>query len=531
MNRPNFLFFITDQQPYTHLGCYGNTVLKTPHIDTLAQQGSRLEHFYVAAPVCMPNRASLMTGRMPSLHGVRHNGINLDLQANTFIHLFRAAGYRTALIGKSHLQNFTSMKPGYPPPTIAQGLQAPPGSLTEARMQGFLDSDYEVENEERWEQQADHQVPLPYYGFDYVKLCTDHGDRVGGEYRRWLKERATLDQIPGPEHALLRSGLNPQLYQTAVPEHLHPTWYVAQETANYLEDHARGHQTRPFFVQCSFPDPHHPFTPPGKYWEMYDPADISLPASFYSSSHDQIPPLAHLYQQHLQGLAPQRWTSPFIASEEAAREIVAKTYGMVSFIDAAVGHVLERLERLGLWNNTVIVFTSDHGDWMGAHGLFLKGPLHYQNLIRVPFIWLDPDPRYNTGAQKALGNTLDIGRTLLARAKLAPYNGHQGMDLLGVLAGESKGNADILVEQTTQYHYLGFDRLVRVYSYLNSQYRLSVWEGCEWGELYDLNADPDELNNLWGNSTQAGLRSALLHKMVQKMQALGDQSPYPSRVA
>src|SRR5262245_9575968 len=104
--RPNFLLFITDQHRVDFLGCSGHPVLKTPHIDSMAARGVRFTRFYVATPVCMPNRATLMTGRMPSVHGARSNGIPLPLRSNTFVGLLRASGYSTALVGKSHLQNF-----------------------------------------------------------------------------------------------------------------------------------------------------------------------------------------------------------------------------------------------------------------------------------------------------------------------------------------------------------------------------------------------------------------------------------------
>ena len=115
-DRPNVLFFITDQLRADHLGCYGNRIIRTPAIDSLAARGTAFDRFYVASPVCQPNRATLMTGRMPSLHGVRYNGISLSLAANTFVDLFRAAGWRTALIGKSHLQNMTGL------PTVVENL-------------------------------------------------------------------------------------------------------------------------------------------------------------------------------------------------------------------------------------------------------------------------------------------------------------------------------------------------------------------------------------------------------------------------
>ena len=108
---PNFLLIITDQQRADHLGCYGNSVVQTPNIDGLAAAGTRFDRFYVATPICMPNRATLMTGRMPSLHGARQNGIPLSLTATTFVDILRAAGYDTVLVGKCHLQSINGTPP------------------------------------------------------------------------------------------------------------------------------------------------------------------------------------------------------------------------------------------------------------------------------------------------------------------------------------------------------------------------------------------------------------------------------------
>src|SRR5436190_23410852 len=125
-DRPNILFFITDQLRADHLGCYGNTTIRTPAIDQLAARGVTFDRFYVASPVCQPNRATLMTGRMPSLHGVRHNGIELSLEETTFVDVLREAGYRTALVGKAHLQNITGAPAQWPPdPGARSSPEAP----------------------------------------------------------------------------------------------------------------------------------------------------------------------------------------------------------------------------------------------------------------------------------------------------------------------------------------------------------------------------------------------------------------------
>ncbi len=147
--RPNFLFFITDQHRADHLGCYGNPIVKTQNIDGLAASGLRFRNFYVACPICMPNRIVLMTGRMPTINGSRHNGIPLDLEAVTFVDLLRSAGYRTALIGKSHLQDMTS----HPVPNRIEataGLAPPANELREANWRRRSGPAYEVEIGKLW---------------------------------------------------------------------------------------------------------------------------------------------------------------------------------------------------------------------------------------------------------------------------------------------------------------------------------------------------------------------------------------------
>jgi arylsulfatase A-like enzyme len=417
--------------------------------------------------------------------------------------------------------------PAYPPLT-ADGPEPPPPRYAEAEQTNYKTAAYEQELNRSWTD-PNFEMTLPFYGFDYVRLCTGHGDDVGGDYGRWFAANRTDDsQQPGPQQALAQSEYgSPQTYQTAVPTHLHPTAYVAQETINYLQEHAQNEASAPFFIQCSFPDPHHPFCPPGHYWDMYDPHDVTLPDSFYQSSRDQTPPLAHVNRQKQAGY-PAHWTMPFMADEMPAKEMVAKTYGMISFIDDAVGQVMTQLAALGLAENTIVCFMSDHGDWQGAHGLFLKGPFHYQGVIRVPFIWRDIEARYNNGRQQAIASTLDFGATVLHRAGLAPFNGNQGHNLLPVLAGEANGRDNVLIEQTTQYLYLGFDHLLRIFSLVSQQWRLTVWEGESWGELYDLANDPEELENLWHNPHYAAQKSQLLWQMVQRMQSLQDNSPYPT---
>ena len=311
-DRPNVLFFITDQLRADHLGCYGNRTIRTPAIDSLAARGVAFDRFYVASPVCQPNRATLVTGRMPSLHGVRYNGISLSLAANTFVDLFRAAGWRTALIGKSHLQNMTGM------PTVVEKAEAARQAIAAARglrrgREGGLAGDpaYEQENGRAWDQNPTRTFRLPYYGFDHVELCSGHASRCTAPIRAGCASagptptRCAARRTPLPSQLRAAAGLAHQPAGGALPDLLrgraHPR----------LSRRPRAHEaSAPFFLQCSFPDPHHPFTPPGRYWDMYKPQDMELPASFRIGNRTLPPHAAALHrrarQRHPQGRRARR---------------------------------------------------------------------------------------------------------------------------------------------------------------------------------------------------------------------------------
>ena len=529
--RPNFLVFITDQQRFDHVGYAGLHPVRTPNIDGIARAGCVFENNFVASPTCMSNRASFMTGRMPSLHGVRYNGVPLDLGAVTFVDLLRAAGWRTALIGKSHLQSMSGEASFVPAPETRGA--PPPAHLAEARPLAGELADYRAEVIPLWKQDPDRAsaVPAPYYGFDDVRLVSGHGDTVSGHYERWL-----LDNFPdhaglrGPEHRIDdRSVSAPQTYQTALPEAAYPTSWIARQTVDWLK--ARAGDDRPFFLQCSFPDPHHPFCPPGRYWDMYDPAGIALPPSFYESAYDQIPPVKLMWETFQRGDPAQRWTFPFVASEGDARQMLAKTFGLITMIDDAIGDVLRALDEAGLAEDTVVVFMSDHGDHMGEHGMFLKGAIHSPGVVRTPLVWNDPEA--GPARRVGLSSTLDLAKTVLDRAGLAPANGMQGHSLMPMIRGEDHPVREaVLIEQTTQFKdYVGLTEITALSTLIAEGWRLTVWQGQEWGELYDLGNDPGELTNLWDDPAQAERKSRLLQKLVQEMQAHAETSPFPMTVS
>lgn len=525
--RPNFLLIITDQHRADHLGCYGNGIVKTPNIDGLAHGGTRFDNFHVATPICMPNRATLMTGRMPSLHGARQNGIPLALSATTFVEIMRAARYDTALLGKCHLQSISGNPPTIGMPKPDPNKLQPPDHLREADSSWPAHGRYDQELRSTWHNDPEFELTLPYYGFSHVNLAVGHGDEVVGHYEQWLEKRhADADSLRGAKNQLPGNQyIAPQAWRTRVPEELYPTAYVAERTIKYLENYSRTDQAQPFFIQCSFPDPHHPFTPPGRYWDMYDPKEIPLPPSFHAGERPIAPHLQLLYNERAANQANRDGQRTFAISEREVREATALTYGMITMIDDAIGSILGWLKTLRLDENTVVIFTSDHGDFMGDHQLLLKGALHYRGLVRVPFIWSDPHSESQGLVNRGLCGTLDIAATILDRAGLAGHNGMQGISLLPAANGDPTGHDALLIEEHQRRGYMGLPNNFRARSLITGENRLTLYEGADWGELYDFAADPDELNNLWKDPGAQNRRHELTEQLARKMMQLADTSP------
>jgi len=521
MAQPNFLIFITDQQRFDHVGYAGNKVAKTPHIDSIAARGVAFSRFTVASPVCQPNRATLMTGRLPSLHGVRHNGIPLDLRASTFVEVMRRAGWRTALIGKSHLQNMVAGPSVFrrewtaaaPPPELREAVPAAAG-------------DYTQEVPTRWDD-PDHRVATPFYGFDHVELCDGHGDQTHGDWWNWLRARgADPKKITGAANQLPGNTMKvPQAWRTAVPEELYPTTYVAEQTCAYLEERAK--DKSPFMVQCSFPDPHHPFTPPGKYWDMFDPAKMPLPAAWELGNTKKPPQVEKLLAERDAGTRFDKMQAAFAIDEREAREAIALTYGMIAMVDDAVGRVLARLEALGLADNTIVIFTADHGDLMGDHQLLLKGAFAYRGLVQVPFVWAEPGAKRHATTD-ALCGTLDIAATMLDRVGIEPYNGIQGKSLMPVIEGRAdKAHEGVFVEYGAQTPFMGQQGIMAMRSLITERWRITFYRGHDWGELYDLASDPWEKVNLWDDPAYAKARGEMAERFARAALDHEERSPLP----
>lgn len=528
--RPNFVIFLSDQHRADLLGCAGHPLLQTPHIDSIAHRGVRLERFYVANPVCMPNRASLMTGRPSSVHGVRSNGLPLPMDEVTFVELLADSGYATALVGKAHLQNNTGLPPKLERTASPPGLRAPSPALADARRDHRDGPAYDQEGRRDWDNPAT-QVMLPFYGFQQVDLATGHGDLVEGNYLAWARAKGVdVRSLRGPEHALAHDYACPQAWRTAVPEAVYPTAYVAEKSCEAIDRLAGGDQ--PFFLLVSFPDPHHPFTPPGRYWDMYSPDTVPAEWAYADDAWPVPPHVQAVFDERAVGRAQVGGFAAFAASEREAREAHALSCGMVSCIDDAVGQVLGALRRRGLLADTVLAFTSDHGDFLGDHRLLLKGPAHYQSLVRVPFIWSDPALLQRSGsAAGELASSMDLAATVLERAGVATPWGMQGRSLLPVLRDGTAVRDAVLIEEEQQRLCFGFDKPPRVHSLVTPKWRLSVYRDSSFGELYDLETDPRERVNRWDDAACLRQKVELLAQLVREQLKAVDQAPFPTALA
>ena len=496
----NVIFIITDQHRADHLSCVGNPILKTPNLDKLASEGVRFTSAYVANPICMPNRASIFTGLYPNMHGLRTAGMNLPKTTPTFTETLRENGYHTIEIGKIHLN--WSIRP-------------------------FDKNVKSNESGRNWITKDDRpQLPLPYYGFDEVDLLVGHGDIIGGtHYMDWLEEK-------GPEYIpIIRKKakifFGKMSYRTEIPENLYSTTYINERTITFLEKYAKGENgDKPFFLNVSYPDPHHPVCPPGKYFDMYKAEDIELPANFNDienvKEHKFLKPLLNI--PFFRGMVLR------ITNEKEARDYIAATYGSIAMLDDGIGQILTTLKRLNLADDTIVIYTSDHGDLMGDHGMILKGPCPYNGILNVPLIWKVPGIK--PAITDSLASSIDISKTILNLLKIPEKKqppDMQGVDLTSVLEDPSKKVRDhCLVEHDEEIEM--FKIKIRLRHLITDDYKLTIYNGLKsYGDLFDRKNDPDEMNNLWLDKKYQNLRHELMEQLFYVN--LNAQSRYPKREA
>jgi DNA protecting protein DprA len=463
--RKNLLLLLTSRQRADALGCYGNSVAQTPNLDRLAEDGALFERAYVASPQSAPERASLLTGASLCGHGVWTDGVRLDETVPTLASHLAALGYRTACVGKMHLSPYA----------------APADSRSK-------------ESQAYWETGLMDNWNGPYYGFNQARLVMGHGDAAlaYGHYGRWLKSsypssRRTLLQenaIPSP------SGLENSYILECDPD-LHPTKWIAAQTVAFMERS----RDNPFFIVCSFPDPHPPYAPLAEFARRYESADFPepIPPPEDAEGSQRWPP--HILEAW-QGAGPAEGSIVGVRAagitERQLREIRAHTCAMVAQIDEAIGWALGELSRLGLAEDTLVVFTSDHGDLLGDHGFIGAGPLHYEGVIRAPFLWSMPGTIPSGRRLAGVVSHLDFVPTACALIGVPCPSQSQGVALDPYMEGKVAASPRLaaLVEYPSRHR-----RRLNLKTVVTAREKATYYPGQSYGEYYNLEEDPDERRN------------------------------------
>jgi len=302
-----------------------------------------------------------------------------------------------------------------------------------------------------------------------------------------------------------------QIYQPPYADEYHSTSFVAERTIDHIR--SKSGEGNPWLIWSSFPDPHHPMTPPGKWFDRHKPKDMTLPKSRSDNLSD-----APDHLRFFQGIHPKEqreWVTPCgYGNDDLLREAIAATYGMIEMLDDGIGKILKCLKETGELENTIIVFTSDHGDMMGDHGLFLKGFMHYRGTLQVPLMINAPGvvPKVNN----ALASSIDICPTLLELAGIPFYEGIQGKSLHSILAGTQKTVRDcVLVEDDIATITAKLTPIPsKTRTIITSNYRYSRNSKAE-EQLFDLINDPEEMTDLKSKNPET--KSMMVEQMMDML--------------
>ena len=506
--RPNILFITTDQQRADCIG-YENAQLRTPHLDALAKAGTRFSNCIAPSVVCQPARASILTGRLPLTHGVWDNGVDLDPAAGQLgmAAALAASGYATAIIGKAHF----SSKNTFAPTGTPECRQSAPN---------YPDTWFG-----------------PYMGFEHVELAAlgkfhrnrlQHSAATIHRFEHWFLEHP--DALALWQGSASDGAGAAQTWDSTLPAAWHSSAWVADRTLALLN--ARQGASQPFFAWASFPDPHHPFDCPAPWHSMYDPADMALP-THRTLDLDQRP---WWHRAALEG-------KPQIADPELAKfrqegfkvppqtdrqlaEMMANYYGMISHVDHQVGRILEGLKNAGLADNTLIVFASDHGDMLGDHGLYLKGPMVYEGVLRVPLIVTGPGIAAGQTIDTPV-STIDLAATFLESAGL-PSASEQSRSLHPVING---GEQRECAWSEWHVHPSRLGVALQLRTVRTARYSCTFELGSGSGELYDLLNDPQQLVNRFDDPSWLAVRERMHALMLARPGPLLDQLSEPVGMA
>jgi arylsulfatase len=418
---PNLLVIHTDQHRLDCLGAYGNPDIRTPNVDRLAADGVLYKNSFCSYPVCTPSRYSLLSGLYVHEHRGWNNHSTLPPGTATFPSMLRNAGYKTKAVGKMH---FT--------PT-------------------YLD-----------------------LGFDELVLSEQNGPgRWDDDYHRELRSHGLVDRNDLEDQLKeYREKARPEYWETfgALPSNLPPELHSTRWAGDRAAETIQGWGASGNLLMVGFIKPHHPFDPPKEWCDAYDPGKLTILPGWTNTCLPRDLAISRGYFPHEK------------LSEPALRRVMAYYYATIEHIDQQVGRLVEILKQKGLYENAIIVFTADHGEYMGFHHMLLKGNYMYDPLGKVPLIIKYPRGRQRGVVSKALVSNVDVAPTIVRHAGLEPADRMSGRDLVRtvygreMVFGENRGGRHAMARSMTR-------KLI-----------LSDRKGASL--FFDLEKDPLETTNL-----------------------------------
>jgi arylsulfatase A-like enzyme len=495
-NRPNIVFFMTDQLSAKWLEGQSRKACPTPHIDRLRERGISFRQAITSNPLCMPARATIATGLTTRGHGVLQNGYELDPALPNFMQLLRSAGWRTGAFGKLHFtSHFHGVHPDCKPYgfDIVRNTEDPRAGEWLDWIEGLYPELYEAALATIW---ATAIPELKEYGKNKVDLST----RVG-EIRKKLKW--ATDQFPEN---------TPGYHTLLLPEHASQTAWITRHALDFID---KFDPKQPICAFISYVQPHSPFCPPERVMDRIDPREIPEP----------IPP---------EWVNEPRPPDCFAASEGARREIpdnwrIYRHYYLadITHLDDQLGQVVGALQETGRWEDTYLIFLSDHGELLLDHGFSGKGERHYDACVRVPLIITGPGVEQGATCD-ALVQLEDICPTVLDMAGVAypeppvmgPYHRGEaealpGRSLLPWCRGARPGDWRDAAYIESYNNIRGSELMDWARTVRTSEWRYTLYPAGTGEQLFHLRNDPDETRNLASDPRHAHVRQRLRDRLLE----------------
>ena len=494
---PNILLITTDQQRFDAVGCNNPGFLKTPHLDRLAAEGINFTRAYCPASVCTPSRVSIMSGQHLSRHGSYNIGVQpgIPAQQRFVSRILADSGYWTAHVGKGHW--------------FPWGTKNSPEEIQQA----------EDNFSEPWK---------GFAGFDRAELSLGHATwGMFGHYRAWLRRHGIEpDSLSAKE--LFADDPN-DTCEWSLPSHFHSGAWTVERGLAALD--ARP-QNKPFFMHLGFQDPHHPHALPEDFLDRVDPNAVPPPVPeghpINEAPHIELFRNDGLQESRFRGrfdMAGQYRTPwrKYFADDEKSRITRAHYYSMIQLMDRQIGDLLAGLEQRELLDETLIVFTSDHGEMLGDHGIGQKGPLAFESVLRVPLLARGPGVTPGTVCDECV-SLVDLHPTFLAMAGAPSIPETDGCNLGPMLSG------DLLKRPGVRVEYKEEPDRIRYKAWIETDWKLVLYGGESFGELYHLAEDPSEYINRYDDPAFREIQLTLTSRLLEDLAKSELTNPRESRV-